>query len=502
MKKLVALFLALAMLCTCCMAIAEDAKPEGYPEIRTDENGNPIDLGGMEITVYDYWSGTGERAAEPTEQQQAEYDYKDWLMETYNFKYTQKQGGDWSTNVEECMKFAGTPDGTYRMYLLPPEDAPTLVANGYVAPWEGIDFSAQPEKWNKFTMDLMTTQGKVYGVATYAPEPRQCLYFNKRVLEDAGIDPEEVYDLQASGDWTWDAFTGMMDKIQKDTDNDGTPDIYGMTGSNMDMYMVAVFANNGSFMDVDENSHLYISVNDNTLEAMQWAKDTWEKYAYKQPEDGQWDYYKAAWKQGFCGFYMYQTYGGFNDNSEMADMEDEWGCVAFPKGPKGDKYVHISSDNTVVIPNANYTEEEIKKMTFAFDVMNDLTPGYDGEDHWVGNKYMYTDDRAVDETYAMLREYDHTVITETMRVGKNNDVLGQDFLWNLGSSTPAELLEAKTPSWEGLIKDYNAKIDQNFGGAAEAPAEATEAPAEEATEAPAEEATEAPAEATDAPAAE
>ena len=27
---------------------------------------------------------------------------------------------------------------------------------------------------------------------------------------------------------------------------------------------------------------------------------------------------------------FYQTYGGFNDNSEMADMADDWGCVAWP----------------------------------------------------------------------------------------------------------------------------------------------------------------------------
>ena len=57
----------------------------------------------------------------------------------------------------------------------------------------------------------------------------------------------------------------------------------------------------------------------------------------------------------------------------------------------------------------------------------------------------------------MLRDPSHTVITDTMRVGKNNDVLGDGFLWNLGGSTPAELLESKTPSWQGLIDEYNGK---------------------------------------------
>ena len=31
----------------------------------------------------------------------------------------------------------------------------------------------------------------------------------------------------------------------------------------------------------------------------------------------------------------------------------------------------------------------------------------------------------------------------------------QDFLWNLGGSTPAELVEAKTPVWQGLLDAFN-----------------------------------------------
>ena len=91
------------------------------------------------------------------------------------------------------------------------------------------------------------------GVAVGASEPRQCLYFNKKILEEAGIDPETVYDLQAAGEWTWEAFEDMLKTIQKDTDNDGVVDIYGMTGSNVDMYRVAVFANGGKFFDFDDD---------------------------------------------------------------------------------------------------------------------------------------------------------------------------------------------------------------------------------------------------------
>ena len=80
MKKLVALLLAVMMLSA--MALAE--APEGYPAVVEG-----IDFGGATVTIYDYWSGEGARVADPTEEQQAQYDYRDWLMETYNVKIEQ-----------------------------------------------------------------------------------------------------------------------------------------------------------------------------------------------------------------------------------------------------------------------------------------------------------------------------------------------------------------------------------------------------------------------------
>ena len=40
-------------------------------------------------------------------------------------------------------------------------------------------------------------------------------------------------------------------------------------------------------------------------------------------------------------------------------------------------------------------------------------------------------------------------------LGSVNDVEGADYLWNLGGSTPAELLETKTPVWQGLLDNFN-----------------------------------------------
>ena len=71
MKKLVAMLLALAMLLS-ISAIAE--APEGYPEVVPG-----VDYEGKTIYIYAWYDQ--KRAEEPTEEEQARYDYEDWIME-------------------------------------------------------------------------------------------------------------------------------------------------------------------------------------------------------------------------------------------------------------------------------------------------------------------------------------------------------------------------------------------------------------------------------------
>ena len=450
MKKLVALLLAVMMLSVSVLALAE--APEGYPEIVPEM----IQAEPTTITIYDYWSGDGARAAEPTEEQQAQYDYRDWIEATYNVKVQQIQGGDWGTCAEEMINFTSAPDGSLRAYIIEPGKVGSLVANGVAASWGDYDFSA--EKWNTFTLNAWKIGDDIFGVSTGATEPRGCVYFNKRILEEAGIDWNTIYDMQAEGTWTWSAWEELLKKTTIDSDNDGVIDIYGVSGSGDDMYVLATFGNGGSFFDYDAEGKLQPTMNSNeTIEALNWGKTIQANYWMHTPEGANWDWYKEAWKAGSFAFYVYQTYGGYNDNSEMADMEDEWGCVAFPKPDKeGAKYLHVASENTTLIPNV-YTAEEIQKIAFFYDLWTNPTPGYDDEDAWIGNKYNYTDERAVDETYAMLRQGEHAVDNKVVYLGTQNDILGASLLWGLAGGDVNALIEAGMPAWQAACDTFNNK---------------------------------------------
>ena len=452
MKKLVALLLTAIMLLS-VSALAE--APEGYPEVVPG-----IDFEGKTVSIYVWYDS--KRAEEPTEEEQARYDFEDWIMETYNVKVEYVNHYDWAGGIANLIDFVGNPDPSVLcLYTLPGDFVGTALRNDLFAPLDDV-LDVNDDKWNAITREFMTKNGKVYGMLAGDTEPREGIFFNHRILRDAGIDPESIYDLQANNEWTFEKFTELLAATQKDVDNDGVIDIWGITGSRDDLVFAAIASNNGELFGKDENGKMSVKADSaNTIEALNWVADVYANYFYKgEPDENgsvAWDYYKEAWKQGISAFRVGQHWEAFNDVSEMDGMEDEWGFVAVPLGPKGDTYVNLANDNTVGIP-AIYDQETLKKIAFIYDLWMEPTPGYeDDEFAWIGNKYNKTpDDRAIDETLTMLRQPEHIRVNNQLALGDKNELLGNSLLWQIGwGTTPAELVEAAMPAWQAVVDEYN-----------------------------------------------
>ena len=461
MKKIMALVLAAMMLLVSCSFALADEVPEGYPEIIEG-----LDFGGATIWIYDWWSSDDEnhsaRTSEPDEETALLYAYRDWLEQTYNCKIVECALSDWAGNPSELANMVMNGDNSKLCIIAVAADfAGTPLANDLYMPWQ-IDLSG--EKWNKATSDFCTKDGKVYGVHVGKTEPRSCVYFNKRILKDyAGIEADVIYDAQADGTWTWDMMIEIMEKVQQngDTDNDGIPNIYGMVGSGDELAIGLMFSNNASFFDYNEAGKLVITANSQeALDALQMRKTMAENYMAPQPEGSNWDWFKDYWKQGTTAFYPGQTWQGFNDGAEMADMEDEWGAVMFPKGPHAETYLSMACDNIYGIPNV-YDEKTSLMLQQIYDLYTNDTPGVDNETGWIGNKYNYTDERAVDETYAMMRENEHSVANKTYLLGSTNDILGAALLWGpISSMTPAEAVESAMQFWQDKLDVFNGDKTQ------------------------------------------
>ena len=444
----------LVLLCTFMLAVtaavpavsrAATSVPAALYTRIDPSTGKIYNLKGKTVYIYDWWTGTDWHDTEPeTNAEKAVYNYRIWLEETYNCKIVETAKGDWDSQVDELQKIVKTPGKNLCVFTIGMDFMSKVMLNNLAADWKkGVSISLSDGKWNKSTMKLMSFANGIYGVSTSKTEPRECLFFNKRVLKEAGIDWNQLYNMQKAGKWTWDQFTKLLDKVDKSG-------AYGLVGSTDMLYRIAVFSNGGSFFDLDASGELVATVSsEQSKQALNWAKQLWNKYSAPQPEGTNWDWYKETWNEGNTGFYIGQAWQGFNPGSEFSGLKDEWGCVAFPKGPKGDGYVTIASNNVMIIP-ASYTKAQISQVSMIYDLWTSPAPGWVGDEDELANLLGMTDNRAIYETYRMLQQNGEA--DKTYLLGSVNDILGTNLLWPLSAEDLDALIESAKQSWEGYLK--------------------------------------------------
>ena len=316
--------------------------------------------------------------------------------------------------------------------------------------------------WTVWTSVMRSLPNKLHeqyskGDAIYAmyagySEARTGVYFNKRLLTEAGIDPESIYDMQADGTWTWDKFDELMNTVHRDTDNDGVVDVYGLTVNEGNMTTAAVFSNNGSYIGKDANGYFYNLESAETLEALEWTVDMFNKYDQHDPEGAEWDYYKEEFVNGQAAFMVDDEYCGTPGNF-LQDMEDEVGFVMFPKGPQADTYINVWSNNPVAIP-ACYDEEKAWKIAFAWNLYTDQPAGYEDYMDLSNARAGIFDSRAVDETITMMMSPDHGTVAFHGLIPNLN--LGSDFVWNITPNcVVSEQVEAIRDTWKAYVDEAN-----------------------------------------------
>lgn len=424
----------------------------GQYTVITDADGNPIDLGGMEIIIRDWWS-SGEEEEAKNAYEEARNEYRDWIQETYNFTIKEIAISDWGSTPEDFATYAATGgDENYIFTLRQGSELTAAMNNGLMydlATLDCLDFSE--EKWNTNGLhEFMTKGDSIYGMRGIAPEARGGLYFNKRLLEEAGLSADDIYTWQENGEWTWEKFEEVCQQIQADTDNDGVIDRYAMVNFAQTFYCEAVASNDGDFVAMDDSGKYYNDLeSEETIAALNWALEMMNTYDYPQPADSNWDYWKEAFINGAGCFIAGEAYMAGQD---WANMEDDFGFVCFPMGPAADDYTNIYTDNPYVIP-ACYDAEKAWKIAFAYNLYTEPIPGYEDYNDALSGYYdSFRDTESVDYTIARLTENGrvtyHTMIP--------NLALGSDLLWGLSKdNTPAQAAEAIRNTWASYIDEAN-----------------------------------------------
>ncbi len=426
----------------------------GYT-IRTDANGNKIDLGGIHVTVRDWTTDPNAVNEDTSAYAEARKQYQDWVQETYNFTIEQKAISTWESAPEDFSNYVteGGDDNYYLFYLYKGPALQSAMKNGLMYDLSTLDCLDLSEgKWHDGVSEMFSADGKVYGMRNNEGIGGRGVYFNKRILKDAGIDPEDLYKWQEAGEWTWEKFEEVCAKVQKDVDNDGVADIYGMATRNTIWYEVITHTNNGDFIGKDANGTLVNSLESSaTMEALNWALDIWDKYDahLSYPEDAAWDYFLTAYKEGKGCFYPGELWRA---KDLMDSMEDELGFVCFPKGPQADDYVNPVADDPFVIP-ACYDADKAWKIAFAFDVWTEPVPEFEDYAAWKVDGYNTFDDtESVDSTVTLLMDRPKPTYNALV-----SDIdLAEDIFYKLSKeNTPAQIAEAVKSQWQAKLDAVN-----------------------------------------------
>ena len=411
-----------------------------------------IDLGGMEITLGDWWTAAEQKA--PTNAyEEATLEYREMIQKKYNFTMKQVAITDWGGMQELFTTSVMAEDPAADIFLLGPAWTVQPLANGLLydlSTLDELDFTE--EKWINNVKEIMTFGDSVYGMNAGKSEPKLGVFFNKRLFAEAGLDPNLPYDLQERGEWTWEEFEVLCEKLLIDNNNDGVIDTYPMVNFSVDLYKAAITSNNAKYINKDADGNYYNATTEpNFLEALQWATGLIEKgYEMPTPADANWDWFKSAFFDAKAAMRFAEEYV----SGDLATMQDDFGFVMLPQGPKSTGYSVYFSDNVAVIPSC-FDEETASKIAFAYDLWTQPTPGYEDDDYWKERYYgKFRDERAVDETLSMMFD----------RATENNDfqslVYGTsqgDFCYGLYAlnATPAEKIEEVQGMWAALIEDAN-----------------------------------------------
>lgn len=416
------------------------------------------DLGGMEVIVADWYTDANTLAERTDEFGKKQNQYWQDIQDQYNFTIKRDALYSYTDAKKDYVNSVMANNPSYQLYYLYQEFVSEPLMKGLMYDLSTLpEFNFDEEKWNPTVKELMSIGDGIWGMSPDS-EPRGGVFFNKRLFKEAGIDEDEPYNLQANNQWTWEKFEEYCKKLTKDTDGDGKTDQYAMASFSKYYLPMCAAANNATFVDRDEDGNYVNAIETSEFkEAMNWGVDLIKK-GYIQPKPDPniaWDWYKAAFRDGESAMQTAEVY----EISAFAEMEDDWGFVMFPYNQDNPDATNkqTPNDNIVVMPSC-FDAGTAEKIAFAYDQYTEPLEGYTPYDQILEQYYpQFRDDRAVDETIAMMLEQKHK---STSYLPMISEIDYGDFCYPVYAlaTTPAKKIEELSTKWGSQID----KVNKNY----------------------------------------
>ncbi|MCL2285976.1 MAG: extracellular solute-binding protein [Firmicutes bacterium] len=378
--------------------------PEPEPAAQEEPSAPPRDLGGREIVIGNWWANWCVDTAEPTTLQgEARLDDRIYVMDRYNFTMREENLGGWGYIQEIATMSILAGDPAADIFILSHYWFGPLMTQGLLAPITTVDFTDTSEyTWNQNTVNMARDANGVPHGWSRDIQTGPGLWFNMRLLEEAGVDPYLPFDLQLRGEWTWDAWLELLHATTRDIDNTGINDTWGFAGFSSFLLMWALPTNNARYIYRDAQGRFHNQTNTpEFLETLTFINNLRhvENVMMPQPPDTPWNWFDYAFRNGEVAWFN----GGSGLAGTLANYSDDpFGFVTFPVGPSGTTHRFQGNTNFNVIPST-FNAQEVDDIMFAYLMWQRPLPGFDDPDAWKAAAYLvHSTPRNVDETMALF----------------------------------------------------------------------------------------------------
>lgn len=345
----------------------DPAEANNAGEATGDEQSTPemdFDMGGRVIKIVSWWDMTIPEDNPDNIQRKKNLDD---LMKKHNFKveYVAVDYGEYQQKVVASL-VAGEPLGDIvrlgKAYMIP-----SLVQQDLI--WPIDEYTKNTKVFNqKVTNEFMQYEGRGYGFTDNQSDFMGGVFYNRTLLNQLGLKP--LQDYVDEDNWNWDTFIQVAKEANKDTNNDGKLDRWGLSqGSLMDQ---ALYSNEAS-LTLGNKQNLE---DPKTVEAFNFISRVATEKVARATEGGDWTEPGQFFRQGNTLMYAGAIWeiGGLK-----TDMKDfDIGFVPFPKGPSASAY-HAGEAlfQSLAIPKK---VENPEQLMYIWEKINDVDSIYDYPD--------------------------------------------------------------------------------------------------------------------------
>lgn len=349
----------------------------------------------------------------------------------------------WEGTIESINTsiMAGQPDCD--IYEVDMQFGVPAALNGYAAPLEDIlpadsDVIGNQEIFK--TVDIGTEKSFLFKEVNMSNQlGGYPLGFNMDMINEAGLEnPQDLYD---RGEWTWDKFEEYCVALTKDTDGDGTTDVYGYGGWWTNM-LGNLLMSNGTSIAAGPTETLSSAA---TGEVLDFINTLYNVDKCARPwDESDWDSNNSCYKDGQTCFFIAPAWTITPD-----ELNFELGVVPWPVGPSGNQETNkgvATSGNAYMIANG------IEDPEFVYQVFEEWVNWYDGDTELRDDVEWFENQMVTERNYNYLL---------SMGEKEQFDIWGSITVENFnvqgllkGEVTPAQLQESAKQEFQDALDAF------------------------------------------------